>query len=186
MVFRQTNPLSPATEPGRLEDIPSPDEDLNLLIGRDALEKGLKSDQLREAMECYGKLLDRCDDLPPRSAFNPAALPRHLPTIFLVEHEAHPDLGHDYRYRVFGTALAIMFGEDMTGKLVSEFHSPNRAVRTRRILDLALSEKCMFRSAGEFITRNGMPVFGEALIMPFGEDGQVTHILADLDYDAPA
>lgn len=176
--------LNPLSGSDRLEDISVSDDDLNLVMGREELQRGVESEQLQEAMRHYFGLYDACDGLPPRYVFNPAALPRHLPTIFLVEQEPHAHHGHDYRYRVFGTALTVMFGENMTGKLVSEFHAPQRASRTRRILDIACEKRQVFRSAGTFITRNGLPVSGEALIMPFGKDNCVTHILACLDYDA--
>ncbi len=177
------NLLNPFSPPDQLEDILVSDDALNLIVGREGLQRGVESEQLQEAMRHYFGLQDACGGLPPRYVFDPAALPRHLPSIFLVEQEPHPQYGHDYRYRVFGTALTVMFGENMTGKLVSDFHAPRRALRTRRILDIACEKKQVFRSAGTFITRNGLPVSGEALIMPFGEDNRVTHILACLDYD---
>lgn len=168
----------------KLNDLPSPDTELDLLEGVEAIKKGLLSASLKEMLDYYVSLRPGAGGMPPRSAFNPAELPRHLPNIFLVELEKMPDGHVDYRYRVFGTALAVLFGAEMTGKLVSEYPGPNRAKRSRRILDHVVSLARPVRSAGHFTSKNGMPVFGESLIMPFGEAGAVTHVLADLDYDA--
>ncbi|NVJ97798.1 MAG: PAS domain-containing protein [Alphaproteobacteria bacterium] len=169
-----------------LEDIPSADADMQLLLGEDAIKAGLRSSQLREMFEYYLSLREGGQHLPPRSRFNPAEKPRHLPNIFLVEREVQPDGSIDYRYRVYGTGLTVLFGAEMTGKLVSEFPGKNRAARSRKIMDQVVALKRPVRTAGNFVTRNGMPVFGESLVMPFGENGAVTHLLADLDYDRGA
>ncbi len=166
-----------------LEDLPSADAAMNLLVGEEAINAGLKSVPLKEMFAYYLSLRDGDSPLPTRASFSPAALPRHLPNIFLVELEIQDSGEVDYRYRVFGTGLAILFGVEMTGKLVSEFPGVNRAKRSARILDRVADLKRPVRTAGNFVSRNGMPIFGESIVMPFGEDGEVTHLLADLDYD---
>lgn len=177
------NSFSPNAQSERLEDLPSADTETNLLVGVDAILDGLQSKQLREMFDYYQSLRPGPGELPPREAFSPAELPRHLPNIFLVEIEALEDGTIDYRYRVFGTALSVLFGSEMTGKRVSEYPDPNRAARSRKILDEVASLARPIRTAGEFVSKNGMTVFGESIVLPFGIDGRVTHILADLDYD---
>ena len=168
----------------KLVDLDDSGAPLNLLIGKEEIGKGLLSSDLRKTVDYYYTLLENADGLPRRSAFNPAALPQHLPNMFLVEVVPAPDGSPDYRYRVFGTGLALLFGAEMTGKLVSEYPGANRAQRSRHILDRALAAKCPIRTAGEFLSKNGLPVFGESIVLPFGEGDKVTHLLADLDYDS--
>jgi len=156
---------------------------MQLLVGEDSMRAGIRSAQLREMFDHYISLRPEKGKMPPRDSFSPAALPRHLPNIFLVEVEPQEDGVPDYRYRVFGTALSVLFGAEMTGKLVSEFTDHNRAERSRRILDHVALLRRPVRTAGNFVSKNGMSVFGESIVLPFGEEGRVTHILADLDYD---
>lgn len=167
----------------QLEKLESANADMQLLVGESSIRAGIRSAELREMFDHYLSLRPAKSVMPPREVFNPAALPRHLPNIFLVEVEIQTDGKPNYRYRVFGTALSVLFGAEMTGKLVSEFPDPNRAERSRRILDHVALLRRPVRTAGNFVSKNGMSVFGESVVLPFGEDGRVTHILADLDYD---
>jgi|GEM_PF-1939981 len=167
----------------QLDSLESANADMQLLVGESSIRAGLRSAELRDMFEHYLSLRPAKGVMPFRDAFNPAALPRHLPNIFLVEVELQADGKPDYRYRVFGTALSVLFGAEMTGKLVSDFPDPNRAARSRRILDHVALLRRPVRTAGNFVSKNGMSVFGESIVLPFGEDGKVTHILADLDYD---
>ena len=166
-----------------LEDLSSAEDQMELLVGEIAIREGLQSVHLLDMFNYYISLQKEAGGMPPRAMFNPAEKPRHLPNIFMVEHERQPDGSSDYRYRVFGTGLAVLFGCEMTGKLVSEFPARNRALRTRKILDRVAELREPLRTAGHFMSRNGMPIFGESVALPFGENGRVTHILADLDYD---
>lgn len=168
---------------GSLQDLASADAHMELLVGEAAIRDGLQSTHLLEMFDYYTSLQKAANGMPPRVMFNPAEKPRHLPNIFMVELERQPDGSADYRYRVFGTGLAVLFGCEMTGKLVSEFPAQNRAQRTRRILDRVVELREPLRTAGHFMSRNGMPIFGESVALPFGEGGHVTHVLADLDYD---
>lgn len=167
----------------QLDSLESANADMQLLVGESSIRAGVRSADLRDMFDHYLSLRPAKGVMPPREAFNPAALPRHLPNIFLVEVELQDDGKPDYRYRVFGTALSVLFGAEMTGKLVSEFPDTNRAERSRRILDHVALLRRPVRTAGNFVSKNGMSVFGESIVLPFGEDGKVTHILADLDYD---
>ncbi len=167
----------------QLDSLESAKADMQLLVGESSIRAGLRSADLRDMFDHYLSLRPAKGVMPHRDAFNPAALPRHLPNIFLVEIELQSDGKPDYRYRVFGTALSVLFGAEMTGKLVSEFQDTNRAERSRRILDHVALLRRPVRTAGNFVSKNGMSVFGESVVLPFGEEGKVTHILADLDYD---
>ncbi|WP_286830497.1 MULTISPECIES: PAS domain-containing protein [Kordiimonas] len=167
----------------QLDSLPSASADMQLLVGESSMQAGIRSADLRDMFNHYLSLRPSKGVMPSREAFNPAALPRHLPNIFLVEIELQPDGKPNYRYKVFGTALSVLFGAEMTGKLVSEFPDPNRAERSRRILDHVALLRRPVRTAGNFVSKNGMSVFGESIVLPFGEGDKVTHVLADLDYD---
>lgn len=175
--------FNPIDRSDRLEDLPSADTEMHLLVGEAAILAGVRSPHLKEMFDYYLSLRPDEGGMPLRERFSPAELPRHLPNIFLVETVTVDDGAVDYRYSVFGTALALLFGTEMTGKLVSEYPGENRAERSRKILDHVSTLKRPVRTAGNFTSKNGMLVFGESIVMPFGKDGVVTHILADLDYD---
>lgn len=56
--------------------------------------------------------------MPDRSDIRPSEIVQLLPYLLICE---PVDAGRDFRIRIFGTALVALFGEEMTGKYLSEF-----------------------------------------------------------------
>ncbi|TNE60889.1 MAG: PAS domain-containing protein [Alphaproteobacteria bacterium] len=181
----QTGQPAPRTG-GTLDTLADATSDLNLLFGFQDICAGMNSRYLREMLDLYAGLYAARDGLPVPAQFDPTALPRHLPNLFMVQLEGMPGGGFTYRYHMFGTGLALLFGQNLKGLCLEDFPDQNRVARSRRIFDAATSACGPVRTAGQFVTRNGMPIWGEGLLLPFGEMGTVTHILADLDYDTHA
>jgi hypothetical protein len=64
--------------------------------------------------------------MPARADFDPITLPRALlPNMILLEVYQQPQR---FRYRLMGTAVAEMLGEDWTGKYVDELGPVNKRV----------------------------------------------------------
>ncbi|HEY4345227.1 MAG TPA: PAS domain-containing protein [Parvibaculum sp.] len=55
--------------------------------------------------------------MPDRQSINPAEIVRLLPNIFICE---VVEGGREFRFRIFGTALASIFRLEMTGKTLSD------------------------------------------------------------------
>jgi hypothetical protein len=180
---KSRNSYKPVQEYRQLQDAPSLETGLSLLTGLEAVRQNLASDRLCEMLKFYETLWTAANGMPPISMYEMAALPEHLPTLAIIEPEYVADAVFDYRYRMFGTALSLMFGEEMTGRRVSDFSDSSRVARARYIYDAVLSKRQPLLSVGDFDSRNGVPVSGEALALPFGKNGRVTHILVEMDYD---
>lgn len=63
--------------------------------------------------------LPRQDDLPLAEAIDPLSLRDVIGYLMILEPEAQ-DHGLDFRYRLYGTAIAARSGFDLTGKLIGE------------------------------------------------------------------
>ncbi len=80
--------------------------------------------------------------MPPRSEFYPEDLPGALlPNILLVE------VSHDplrFYYRVMGSAIATLLGEDWTGKYVDEIKAVNEKVLQQYIDTVATAAPSLY------------------------------------------
>lgn len=179
--------MYPGDNPNSLQDIDlNQTEDLDLVVGQTELLAKLKKSPLLETYEYYNSL-PKQSDMPLRSAFNPTALSaKHLPNLALLERIIDKDGRTDFRFRVFGTALAAILGTDMTGKNVSEYPGKNRTARNFTILNAVRDYRQPISTYGQVISRNGVPILGDTLVLPFGEDSVVSHVLLELHYGNPS
>jgi hypothetical protein len=105
--------------------------------------------------------------LPARADLRPEELGPWLGNLIVLDVIGG---GADFRYRLFGTAIVLQAGFDMTGKLLSEYP-----------IKEALP---FFLATHREVVRRATPAFGEhnprvahvrkrrRLILPFGEDGK--------------
>ncbi len=179
-------PLYPGDNPNSVQDIEADTAlKLNLVVGHEQLITKLAKSPLLETYNYYLSL-PKASGMPKRSSFNPTALSgKHLPNITLLEAVNCENRELDFRFRVFGTALAAVLGADMTGRHLSEYPGKNRTARNFAIMKAVLECKQPISTLGQVISRNGKPIQGETLVMPFGEKGKVTHILLELQYENP-
>ena len=93
----------------------------------------------------YWLSLRKGDDLPPADSIDPLCMRRALGYVLLVD---AVDEGRDFRYRLFGSAVAAVSGFDMTGRLLSE-HGASAYLRE---FALALYRAAMQRRESVFCT----------------------------------
>ncbi|WP_341705282.1 PAS domain-containing protein [Ferrovibrio sp.] len=115
-------------------------------------------------------------DLPPVSAVSPFDLRPALGFILLID---VIDDGRDGRFRLYGTKVAEMYGEDMTGRLVSEVGGNNYMTRLMR----ALYRAALLRRQAVFSHHLPPPHVSvtawKRLILPLtGPDGAVIRFLS--------
>ena len=80
---------------------------------------------MRPLLECWDKARNG-RTMPARSDFDPLSLPRDLlANMFLLEVQHQP---RRFQFRLMGTAVAEMLGEDWTGKYLDELPKANRQV----------------------------------------------------------
>jgi len=123
--------------------------------------------------------------LPGRQHFDPAAVPRLLPTIRLYDVFRNP---WRFRYRLMGSELARILGRDLTGQW---FDAGPRGSRSWRSY-----EDLMFVAAGSGLSyHRGFPIFSaaekdhltsERILLPLARDGTTVDILLGLSIHHPA
>ncbi|WCL53500.1 PAS domain-containing protein [Gimibacter soli] len=163
-------------ERARLSDI---DEQNALLWFRNVLETRAvtpRHSSLQAILAHYRALQGEKGGMPPRSAMRPAALKAHLPYIFWMEIQTE-DLSKpecirpvDLRFRVFGSQLAEMVGMEMTGRSLAD--APFEKSRELAVLGIKVAAEMrdVIRVKGPFLVRDAMPMYLEALLMPFADD----------------
>ncbi len=75
-----------------------------------------RSPQLRELIGYWLAIHPR-HALPPRAAFDPAAVPKVLRNVVLTDVERDP---YRFRVRLMGSAVAAAFGRDFTGQYIED------------------------------------------------------------------
>ncbi|MBT3371592.1 MAG: PAS domain-containing protein [Rhodospirillaceae bacterium] len=82
--------------------------------------------------------------MPARADMDPLSMPRQLlPNIFLLEVHQAPQR---FRFRLVGTAVVAMLGEDWTGKFVDELRQANQQVTDQYVETLKRREPTEFHN----------------------------------------
>lgn len=115
--------------------------------------------------------------IPFRSRFDPFALAKHMPHLFLMD--VLP--GSRFRYRLMGTALDDHLGQPFTGRYLDEM----RKGRTLEDLTFLFSTVAKERRAGFYVSRLETETKAQAtyrrLLLPLAEpDGSIAILLGDL------
>jgi len=131
----------------------------------------------------YWFALPRTGVLPARSAFNPADIKDLLPIVVLRDVD---ELGNS-RYRLVGTGIRDLLGEELTGLNPIHFVPSGDADRYRQATHVMLSRPCGLVTELHFTSDGGQRLTIENVSMPFapGEDGtrQTLSIFSTLPHD---
>lgn len=79
--------------------------------------------------------------LPSRAHIHPADFKRHLPAVSLIDVRHGQDGARDYRLRLAGTDLYGVYGQEITGKGLSEVFAGEAAAYWRTELDRVVDER---------------------------------------------
>jgi hypothetical protein len=112
--------------------------------------------------------------LPRRSLFRPKRVAPVITYLFLMDvlHEEG-----DYRFSLFGSNMAILYGADLTGKRLSEFGDASKRAELRETYDHVVTSGKPLYIRGRYEWPE-MAIGIERLLVPMTDDtGQVTSIL---------
>ncbi|MBL8808112.1 MAG: PAS domain-containing protein [Rhodospirillales bacterium] len=119
-------------------------------------------------------------DIPARQDFDPFDVPWILGDLSLIERV--PD---DYLFRVDGTRAVEFFGNEMTGRLLSQYPFAERVPQLRAAYDTVVESRAPHVWLREAVN-SGKRRRIEQLLLPLaGADGAVSHIAISLDTFAP-
>jgi hypothetical protein len=140
-----------------------------------------------EALISYWSTLRDGDALPKARSVDPLGMRRSLGYVMLLEEVEN---AHDFRYRVFGSAIAAVSGFDMTGRLLSEHGASAHILEFSLALYRAVAQRrqpvfCRYAPSGTLLTaewhRTALPLTDEAGrivrflagAVPLGRDGRI-------------
>ncbi|MFT3809300.1 MAG: PAS domain-containing protein [Micropepsaceae bacterium] len=128
----------------------------------------------REVYE-YWLRLKRGEEIPARCDFSPAAIVRRLPMVSLI------DVGlcaRRFRFRLAGTGLRQVFGEELTGRYLNDIAFGEQAAFWREIYDGIADDAAPAQGYTKLAWREKPAVLQAWLRLPLaGPDGRVTTIL---------
>ncbi len=135
---------------------------------QDALnnDHALTSRTAQELTAYWHKLSETAGGIPPRTAFDPIAIPSALPSVFLIER-----LDADtYRFRLLGTDFAERGVSDLTGTLLkrSEVNADRSPIFS--VLDRVLDTPCGLHILGVEQSEQGRQSLVEYVAFPLADD----------------
>lgn len=128
----------------------------------------------REVYE-YWLRLKRGNDIPAKCDFRPAAIVRRLPMVSLIDVS---DCERRFRFRLAGTGLREVFGEELTGRYLSDLISGETAEFWRNVYEGVADDGAPAQGYTKLVWREKPVVLQAWLRLPLaGPDGKVTTIL---------
>ena len=155
------------------------------------VEKQLASTPLRcetqpliDLQRYYDAKVKQCGGMPSRQDISPAEIPKLLEYIFLLELRGDPSLGPaSFFYRVLGSQLANLAGQDLSQKSLAEYRCPNRRARSTMTFSYAFRNKTPTRVVGNVRDVKGKYHLVESVTFPLSNDGvNVNMLLGGIGY----
>jgi hypothetical protein len=144
-------------------------------------EASTRADMVRLVKHC--EALAGPGEMPNQRDFRPADVAWLLGRIYLID---VLDSGVDYCFRLFGTFWEIMYGADLTGRLLSEIEATGKLYALRGDYDMVVAMRTPFFHPGKLVWPNQKSIKYERLLIPFSrDDDQVSLILVAAGCDAP-
>lgn len=167
----------------------SVDENPNLLKSA-PIENSKNIKMFERLRHCYEELCQESNGLPSKSAIKIKDMQKFLDNIILMEIVSKdcPN-GSPYFYRVVGTSLRDLFGEEMSMKCLDDQSFVNMSSHMKNAFQLVESEKAPLFLKGAIAMTMGddgnviLPVNTHVLLLPFSNNGEtVDHILGAIKY----
>lgn len=151
---------------------------------RAEFEAGLDPERLRAGFAYWCSLLEKGEDVPRFSRFEPSAIPRLLSNIILLEVREAP---LDFRYRVIGQDVVDNLFANYTGQWLSDI--PHQAEPGPLIdsLGAAVRERRPIHSSAPYIgPKRGYKAKHEIVLPLCDDDGRISRLLIFLEFTLKA
>lgn len=136
---------------------------------------GFERDELRALLGIWRSKAE--NGVPTRTAFDMRTLQPVAPHVLIVEREGEGEKRR-YKFRLFGSAMAMLFGEH-TGRYLDEMVSSEMLPSWNAIYDAVLETQRPMRVVTQFRLPSEQPLSGEILIAPMADEtGRVRLVLA--------
>jgi hypothetical protein len=108
-------------------------------------------------------------ELPSRADIDPLEIAKSLPRVMMVEVSHNPP---EFRYRLAGTGLFAMHGEELTGKLARDLEPPEFGALIHGHYSEAVARRAPMLHVIE-LTVDSLTTSYARIILPLSSDGQV-------------
>ena len=135
--------------------------------------QGIEDPLLRD-LHAYWASLPRNGAVPLRSSFSPAAIPGLLPLVVMVDVLDEP---RDFRFRLAGTSIARIAGQELTGKRIAEVFPSGFCAELHRTWGTVIAERRPVRGAGRLWVPGREHIGWEGLAMPLSRTGEDADVI---------
>jgi hypothetical protein len=129
-------------------------------------------DLVRLARHCAAMAGER--NMPQRRSLDPQEVVWLLGRIFLLD---VLEGGADYRYRLFGSAMAMVYGEDLTGRRLSELGRDGFESAMRADYDAVVATRAPLFRRGDLLWPGKEYVGVERLLVPLSDDDRTVSMI---------
>lgn len=146
-------------------------------------DKSISERRLTVRVTRYWEMMKDEASLPHFGKFNTSAIPDIMDFCFVVQVRAegqHPM----YTYTEIGSEVKKMFGQDLRGQVVSSQFRFIPAERLIRKFDSCVRTAAPVEEDGHFVNHKNQVIHYRSTALPFGDHGNVTHILAALSWQS--
>ncbi len=135
---------------------------------QDALDndRALTSRKAQELTAYWQKLAKAAAGIPPRTAFDPIAIPSALPSVFLIERLD----ANTYRFRLLGTDFEERGVSDLTGTLLKRAEVNADRSPIFAVLDRVLDTPCGLHILGVEQSEQGRQSLVEYVALPLTDE----------------
>lgn len=129
--------------------------------------------KLRELLALWQSLAD--NGVPPRAALDMRRLKPYARNVAILEKNTTAD-GHQYRFRLFGSALTMLLGEH-TGRTLDETVLPEMLPGWIAFYDAVLAGRRPMRLVSYYHRPNADFLMGEIFAAPLADDAGVVRMV---------
>eukprot|EP00435_Cladocopium_sp_Y103_P077974 s1_g1713.t1 len=129
-------------------------------------DHGFTSRQAQELTAYWDQLARQAGGIPPRTAFDPIAIPNVLPSVFLIERLDADTL----RFRLLGTDFAERGVVDLTGSVLERRQVAEDGSPIFAVLDRALDTPCGLHLLGVEQSEKGRESLVEYVAFPLNDE----------------
>ena len=131
------------------------------------------SQLLKTFQKYYNAKVEAAGGIPSRRDISPTDIPKLLEHVYLVDLCGDPDGGAaSYHYRVLGSKIARLIGQDLSQKSLTAYHCPNRRARSAFVYAYVVNNKLPARIIGRVQDSNGQSQVIETINYPLSSDGE--------------
>ncbi len=139
--------------------------------------------RLDDRLTKYWELLKKDETLPAFGKFNTAAIDDIWDScvLFSVSKGGSSD-NKNYTFHRMGDKVRKLYNEDLTGSSLKPKQKATKGATIVKRIDEVVTQLIPIYDSGQFVSDNQKIVKFRSCLLPFGNDNDVTHVVAGLSW----